>query len=310
MSQLVDAYVAGDPVRAEKINAVRIAAARAGMGGTRQRAKQARCLMAAQVMTNAARLLTGIDINKADRSDGVVRVRWAVMWLLCKRGYGLKLIAASGLGVVEHSSVIKARRKGESDPDIRALAALIERAEAGDFSGVDDAIAIVAPEPPVNGTRLIREAAREQVRSARNARKAAIIEAVRGGASVRDVSRQYGVSGARIYQIVGPVLGPHKFKLALEKIEEIVAKAGAGLSDSEVGRQTGVNHATVRKYRREAGIPASIELSKPSCRVQPELRATIVFMANSGLTYSQIAEQLRLTRSAVAGVVWRWRHRT
>lgn len=75
----------------------------------------------------------------------------------------------------------------------------------------------------------------------------------------------------------------------------------AGCADREIARQLGCTHSTVGRWREGVGLPAI------SWRADGDPSPAAILVIERGLTFSQAARRLGVSRSAVAGAVFRAR---
>ena len=83
----------------------------------------------------------------------------------------------------------------------------------------------------------------------------------------------------------------------------------AGLPDREIARHMRVSRTTVWARRRAAGLPANRTAAPPRCHLTDRQREKAVKLRAGGATFADIAHHLGVTRSAVAGVIYRDRQK-
>lgn len=300
MDQILRDYVMGKPLPKEQREAVRQAVYTVGLGGQRQQSKRQACQREMMALAEAVRDMTGLDITKPGRKRPLIMARQAVVWLLTEHGHSLPAIAAAGIGFADHTTALHAREAVRACPKLRALASSIE-------AGQSEAVraALVHRSIQSKSTAAVRE--RKGV-----ARRAEIVAAVqRGDATDREIGQRFGISGGRVAQIASAVLGNRSHHLKPERVDVILAYVRAGLTDREIARRMQIAHTTVYRHRKSAGLPANRKVAPPSCNLTnaQRRRAVALHKDGDGASFTDIAQLLNVTRSAVSGVIWRDRQK-
>lgn len=130
-------------------------------------------------------------------------------------------------------------------------------------------------------------------------------ELYRLGLSDSEIGRRAGVTRSAIY--LWRKKNGLASNVAYAPIEESNARElyDAGCNDSEIARQVGVHRNSVWSWRGRHGLPPLTPHDRRPQEQWEPLRKKILTNRKRGLTYSEIAARLGVTRSVVAGVIHR-----
>lgn len=137
-------------------------------------------------------------------------------------------------------------------------------------------------------------------------RNTQIVEMVRNGLTRAEVARQFGLSNERVRQIVNPVLGKASdavVPVTDKELRVITDLARSGLHARAIAEVVGRSSTTVINACRKN----SVALVNAGDVFGDELRKKAIELVASGLTCSEAANHLNMTRNAVIGACWRHR---
>ena len=130
-----------------------------------------------------------------------------------------------------------------------------------------------------------------------------IVEMVRNGLNRNEAAKRVGLSRSRVSEIATQALGPspRHSPVTDQEVKTILEFALRGLHVKGIAEIVGRHECTVsRVCRMHAVVPHN-----GVDAFGDELRRKAVKLVAEGLTYSETADRLGMTRNAVAGACWR-----